>query len=118
MEGIASIVGVRDGFTGCVERLIINDEDCDMRKQPLGLSIHGIDVGKDRTLYCLKYPVHTSFVHKIVPACEGNLSLIFTISAKKFDLREEIFELSNMFNFVCEDFSTWQFGEESNFVIP
>ncbi|XP_072023785.1 LOW QUALITY PROTEIN: pikachurin-like [Amphiura filiformis] len=49
---ISSTLGVEAGFSGCVERLIINDEDYDMRKEPLGLSIDGIDVGECSSDVC------------------------------------------------------------------
>ena len=46
MREISSLYGIDSGFSGCIERLIINDDDYDMRKEPLGFSIAGIDVGK------------------------------------------------------------------------
>ena len=39
-------IGINVGFSGCVERLVINNVDQDMRQEPRGFAVAGIDVGK------------------------------------------------------------------------
>ncbi|XP_071799279.1 pikachurin-like [Asterias amurensis] len=45
-------IGINVGFSGCVERLVINNVDQDMRQEPRGFAVAGIDVGECSSGLC------------------------------------------------------------------
>ncbi|XP_022092221.1 pikachurin-like [Acanthaster planci] len=47
-----SQTGIGTGFSGCVERLVINNVDLDMRQEPRGFGVAGVDVGECSSGLC------------------------------------------------------------------